>query len=154
LAPGFYEFDVVIKGADGSGQDVLGNPLRCEARIVDDVEFIPAVVSFGPRSLHQKMEQVVILRSITVTPFEVVGVEFDATAVSVVHTSSDSLESRFSIARESVALGEQSELVEFLIRSGDGGEPRRVPVVLSYFGLGDANSPGVRATENRPLSPY
>jgi hypothetical protein len=98
-------------------------------KIVEDIVFSPTEVLFGARSIGTNSSEVVTLRSLTGTAFEVLDVRANGPGVRANPTDAGYL-----VGMQVLALGQANGSVVFRIRRADG-VTRVVPLGVSCFGI-------------------
>ncbi len=99
------------------------------AKVVEVVELVPDTLVLGPRHLGEYVEELVLLRSRTKTPFLVLGVECSA------NVSAANRGTACSISTKVTKRGSNAETVVFMIQSKNEPGPVSIPLRILYYGI-------------------
>jgi len=135
LPSGRFESQVHLRAIPNAETFFPSVTLPVSGVVLDDVEVIPPLVLFRPAVVGTEMQETVVLRSRTGTPFAVRSVQptSDLTLVEAIEGVCPE-SCQYRIRQRAGDTGGQSEIVDFWI-AGEGNDSRRLQLRVDYVGL-------------------
>ena len=135
LPAGPFQCDLVVSGVSESGERLPAVRLPVAGVVTRDIYLAPATLSFSPRPVGSEMDASILIASRTQSRFSVESVTASSKEVFIHPTNLPSANGQtYAIGVRVLAVGVQSETVQFVVSSGSLGRQRiRIPV--NYVGL-------------------
>jgi hypothetical protein len=134
LKRGSHRFQVLLNGVGAGGDPIPTVSLPVSLRVFNDLEVLPAHLSFGMLVIGGSAEQTVVLTSRRARPFDVVAFSEAREAGLDVKRTAASGGASFRIMQNSIAAGQQSHSIRFHVRYRDDNSADAAEIRVVYYG--------------------
>ncbi len=133
LPPGRFECELRVEASDSQDEPLPSFAMAVQGTARHDVEFVPGALMLGLHPVGTVVEEQILLRSLTKTPFRVISVTGDEKTLSWVPATAKHGDQTTFVIRQRIAMaGWQESLLRFRIQEQD--KTFELDLKVAYYG--------------------